>query len=207
MAHYLTFVAFALLIVIAPGPDTVLTLRTTMVRGRAAGLWCTLGITVAGTVQGVLAATGLGAVIVHAEPVFQAIRWAGVVYLTYLGVMALRAALRRGDDPAEQPVDGRPATRPWRAVRSGFLCNITNPKVLAFNLAVLPQFATPGTGTAGLLAYALTLSVLGGLYLVVVVLVAGRASAALRRRRVRRSVDATMGVAMVGFATALAVES
>lgn len=205
MSNYLSFVAFALLIVIAPGPDTVLTLRTTVARGRAAGLWCTLGITVAGTVQGVLAATGLGAVIVHAEPVFQAIRWAGVAYLTFLGINALRAAFRR-TDPLAQAGGGpvRP-TRPWRAVRSGFLCNITNPKVLAFNLAVLPQFAGADPSTLSLIAYACTLAVLGGLYLLLLVMVAVRASAALRRRRVQRTVDGAMGVAMVGFAGALAV--
>lgn len=206
MTHYLSFVAFALVVAIAPGPDTLLTLRSTIGGGRRRGLWTMAGITVAGSVQGTLAASGLGAIIARAEPVFEAIRWAGVVYLAYLGVQALRAALRAtGGDWAEvaEPV----RISPGRAVGQGFLCNITNPKVLAFNLAVLPQFLGAEAGLPSLLTYALTLSAVGGLVLLAVVLVADAAKRAVVSRRARRGIDAASGVAFLGFATVLAVEA
>ncbi len=205
MAHYFSFVLFATAIAMAPGPDTFLTLRNTVVGGRARGLWTTLGICVAGATQGILAAVGLGAAIANARPLFEAIRWAGVAYLIYLGVLAIRAALRARD--TDFAAGRRVAVSPWRAFRQGFLCNITNPKVLAFNLAVLPQFASPDTGIAGLMAYALTLTAVGLVVLLVVVGIAGRVRNALQRKRPQQALELGTGVVMLGFATALATEA
>jgi threonine/homoserine/homoserine lactone efflux protein len=83
-------------------------------------------------VQGPPRTAGLGALIGRAQPVFQIIKWAGCFYLAYLGVLAIRSAIR--GRYATAPV---PASYGWR---QGFLSNITNPKVLMFYLAVLPQF-------------------------------------------------------------------
>lgn len=202
----MTFVAFAALLAVAPGPDSFLTLRATVAGGRRRGLVTAAGITTAGAIQGLLAATGLGAVLLHAEPVFLAIRWAGVAYLTWLGVTAIRDALRRDGSiwtvgAGSATVSGR------RAFRQGFVCNITNPKVLAFNLAVLPQFVGDDPGVPVLLAYALTLVGIGAMVLVTLVQLGSLATDRLTRPAFRRSVDGATGVVMLGFATALAVEA
>lgn len=206
MTEYVTFVAFAALLAIAPGPDSFLTLRATVVGGRARGLMTTAGIAVANVVQGLLAATGLGTVLLHAEPVFLTIRWAGVAYLTWLGISAIRDALRR--DASVWAVGSGPATvTAGRAFRQGFVCNITNPKVLAFNLAVLPQFIGDDQGLPVLLAYALTLVAIGTLVLLVLVQLGSVAAARLARPGFRRGIDGATGVVMLGFATALATEA
>ncbi|MET1133689.1 MAG: LysE family translocator [Aeromicrobium sp.] len=206
MTTYLSFLLFATLLAIAPGPDTFLTLRASVLGGRRRGLFTAAGITLAGAGQGILAASGLGAVIAHAEPVFQAIRWAGVAYLTWLGFTALRSALQR--DAGAWVVGGKASRISGRAAfRQGFICNVTNPKVLAFNLAVLPQFVSPGQGLPVLLAYALTLVGVGAVVLLVVIEVAHAAATKLVRPTFRRVVDGTTGAVMLGFATALAVES
>lgn len=206
MTTYLSFALFAALLAIAPGPDSFLTLRASVVGGRRRGLYTAAGITVAGAIQGILAATGLGAALAHAEPVFVTIRWAGVAYLTWLGVSALRDAFAR--DGRVWEIGGRSGSVTGRAAfRQGFVCNITNPKVLAFNLAVLPQFVGEGQGIAALLAYALTLVAIGTLVLLTIVWAAGAASRVLTRPRVRRSVDGTTGAVMIGFAAALAAEA
>ncbi len=203
MGHYVSFLVFAAVLAVAPGPDTLLTLRSTVVGGRQRGLWTVLGITVASTIQGVLAATGLGAVIAHAEPVFQAIRWAGVCYLVYLGILALLAAIR-GGDLAWSAGGGVGRTT---AIRQGFLCNITNPKVLAFNLAVLPQFVGDHAGLDVLLVYALTLTACGLVVLIGVIAAASAARRALESRKVRRGIEAATGAVFLGFAGALATEA
>jgi threonine/homoserine/homoserine lactone efflux protein len=206
VSSYIPFLAFAALLAVAPGPDTFLTLRATVVSGRRRGLFTAAGVTLAGTIQGTLAATGLGAVLTHAEPVFQTIRWAGVVYLTWLGCSAIRDALRR--DGSVWSVGARRANiTALTALRQGFVCNITNPKVLAFNLAVLPQFVGAGQGLPVLLAYALTLVAVGAVVLVTLVQLGSVASSRLARPGFRRSVDGATGVVMLGFATALAVEA
>ncbi len=206
MSTYVSFVLFAALLAMAPGPDTFLTLRASVVGGRRRGIVTAAGITAAGALQGVLAATGLGAVLAAAEPVFFVIRWAGVAYLTWLGVTAIRDALRR-DGSVWAVGPGQAAVRDRTAFRQGFVCNITNPKVLAFNLAVLPQFVGDGEGLPALLAYALTLVAIGAVVLGVVVWVASKAATALVRPSFRRGVDGVTGVVMLGFATALAAEA
>ena len=90
--------------------------------------------------------------------------------------------------------------------RQGFLSNITNPKVLVFYLAVLPQFLAPGAGIGLLVGYALTHAALGAAYLISLVLLLARARRLLARRRVRRALDATTGVALLGFGARLATE-
>ena len=205
MAHYLSFVVFCTVLAFAPGPDSFLTLRSTVVGGRVVGLWTMLGISIAGAAQGLLAASGLGAVIEHARPVFEAIRWAGACYLLYLGVLALLAA-RRGIDSSWEAAPAGTASR-WRAVRQGFLCNITNPKVLAFNLAVLPQFVGEHASLPTLCAYALTLTGVGAVALLCIILAAMAARRVIESRRVRRGIEAATGVVFVGFATALVADS
>lgn len=206
MSTYVSFVLFAALLAMAPGPDTFLTLRASVVGGRRRGIVTAAGITTAGAAQGVLAATGLGAVLAAAEPVFLAVRWAGVAYLTWLGVTAIRDALRR-DGSVWAVGEGTAQVRDRTAFRQGFVCNITNPKVLAFNLAVLPQFVGDGEGLPALLAYALTLVAIGAVVLGVVVWVASKAARSLVRPTFRRSVDGVTGVVMLGFANALAAEA
>ena len=206
METYLSFLLFATVLAAAPGPDTFLTLRASVVGGRRRGLVTMAGITIAGALQGVLAATGLGAVLAASEPVFLTIRWAGVAYLTWLGVTALRDALRR-DGSVWAVAGDAPRVRAQAAFRQGFICNITNPKVLAFNIAVLPQFVSDGQGLPALLAYAMTLVVVGAVVLLTVVQLGSVAARHLTRPRVRRSVDGVTGVVMLGFATALAVEA
>lgn len=205
MSEYQSLVVFAALLAAAPGPDT-LTLRATVLGGRARGITTAAGITAAGALQGVLAATGLGAVLAHAEPVFLVVRWAGVAYLVWLGANALRDALRR-DGSVWAVGEGPGVFRARTAFRQGFVCNITNPEVLAFNLAVLPQFVGAGQGIPALLLYALTLVAIGAVVLLAVVWVAGKAATALSRPSLRRSVDGATGVVMLGLATALAVEA
>lgn len=205
MAHYLSFVAFCTVLAFAPGPDSFLTLRSTVVGGRFLGLWTMVGISIAGAVQGLLAASGLGAVVAHARPVFETIRWAGVCYLLYLGVLALLAA-RRGVDGSWTLAPGGSSSR-WRAVRQGFLCNITNPKVLAFNLAVLPQFVGERASLPTLCAYALTLTGVGAVALLCIISAATAARRVIESHRVRRGVEAATGVVFVGFAAALAADN
>jgi len=203
MTTYLSFLAFALVVVLVPGPDFAVVTSNTVRGGRRRGFWAALGVCTSNAVQGTAAAAGLGAVIVRSEPLFQAIRWAGVAYLLYLGTRALLSARRGTYRTPEQAVAGAgPAFAGWR---QGFLSNITNPKVLTFYLAVLPQFLSPSASFGTAAAYALSHAVLSLLYLGLLVTAMARARRILARRRVRRALDATTGTAMLAFGARMAV--
>ncbi|HEY7432467.1 MAG TPA: LysE family translocator [Streptosporangiaceae bacterium] len=204
-SKYGEFLIFAVVLVLIPGPDFAVVTKNALAGGRRRGRWAAAGVASSNLVQGTAAAAGLGALILRAQPVFEAIKWAGVAYLAFLGVQSIRSAIR-GVYP---PLDGELAPGNGRAFtgwRQGFLSNITNPKVLVFYLAVLPQFLTPGTSAGWLLALAWSHAVLSLTYLTVLTAGLHSARRLLRRRRVRRGLDVTTGSVLLGFSARLATE-
>jgi threonine/homoserine/homoserine lactone efflux protein len=203
---YGAFLAFAVLLVLIPGPDFAVVTANTLSGGRRRGLWSAAGVASSNAVQGIAAAAGLGALIVGAQPVFQAIKWAGVCYLAYLGVQAIRSAIAGRYDLDAGGAKEQGAGAAVSGWRQGFLSNITNPKVLIFYLSVLPQFLAPGAGLTVLLVLALSHALLSLGYLVVLTVGLHRLRRVLSRRRVRRALDAATGVAFFGFGARLATE-
>jgi threonine/homoserine/homoserine lactone efflux protein len=205
LSKYAEFLAFAVVLVLVPGPDFAVVTKNTLAGGRRRGNWTSLGVASSNLVQGTAAAGGLGAVIVSAQPVFEAIKWAGVAYLALLGAQSIRSAIRGRYEAfdAEHPTASGPTFTGWR---QGFLSNITNPKVLVFYLAVLPQFLASGATFVWLLAFAWSHAVLSLAYLLGLTTGLHRARSLLLRRRVRRSLDLTTGAVLLGFSARLAAE-
>jgi threonine/homoserine/homoserine lactone efflux protein len=198
------FLVFATVLVLIPGPDFAVVTKNTLAAGRRRGRWAALGVASSNVVQGTAAASGLSALIVRAQPVFEAIKWAGVVYLAFLGAQAIRSAVRG----RYLPLDAEPAVAgaAFGGWRQGFLSNITNPKVLIFYLAVLPQFLVPGAPVGWLLAFAWSHAALSLIYLLALTTGLHRARQLLLRRRVRRGLDSVTGVVLIGFSARLAAE-
>jgi threonine/homoserine/homoserine lactone efflux protein len=206
-AAYGAFLAFAIVLILVPGPDFAVVTKNTLAAGRWRGGWAAAGVACSNAVQGAAAAAGLGVVIVRFQPLFEAVKWAGAAYLVYLGAQSLRSAAR-GQYPPLDARGSRPRTcgAALAGWRQGFLSNITNPKVLVFYLAVLPQFLPAKAGVAVLLAFALSHAVLSLGYLLLLTLALQRARRVLERRRVRRILDATTGAALLGFSARLVAE-
>ncbi len=202
-SKYAEFLAFAVVLVLIPGPDFAVVTKNTLVGGRRRGRWTALGVSSSNLVQGTAAAFGLSALIVRIEPLFEAVKWAGVCYLAYLGAQAIRSAVR-GRYPA--PDEATETSHGLAGWRQGFISNITNPKVLVFYLAVLPQFLTPGAGLGWLLVLAWSHAVLGLSYQLTLVTGLHGARRLLMRRTVRRGLDATTGAVLLGFSAKLATE-
>jgi threonine/homoserine/homoserine lactone efflux protein len=200
---YLSFVAFAGLLVLVPGADFTVIVKNTLAGGAGRGRWSAAGVASSNAVQGLAAVAGLGALVVHYQPLFQAIKWAGIAYLAFLAVQAFRSAWR--GRYAEPTASAGPRAR--AGFQQGFLSNITNPKVLVFYLAVLPQFIGPSTPVAVLVVLALTHATLSLSYLQLVVTGLHRVRRVLSRRRVRRALDAATGTLLLGFGARVAAES
>ena len=199
------FLAVVLAVVAVPGVDFVITLRSTIAAGRGAGAAAALGVGAASAIQGALVSVGLGALIVRSQPVFLALKWLGIGYLLLLAGQALWSAWRGryGDDA--DPLVARPDAR-TRALRQGFLGNITNPKMFVFYLSLLPQFVGADAALWTWLAHALALPVLGTAWLLVVVVLGGTLRERLLRPLARRITDAVSGVALLGFGVRLAAQ-
>ncbi|WP_425098163.1 LysE family translocator [Tropicibacter sp. S64] len=130
----LGFVPAALALNVTPGPDMLFCMAQGLRGGPRSGWAASAGITASGMLHALLAGLGLSALLAAVPGAFDAIRWAGVCYLLYIAVKTLRT-----------PFGGRdaPAISPKRAMREGFIVNLTNPKFILFILAFVPQFVDP----------------------------------------------------------------
>jgi threonine/homoserine/homoserine lactone efflux protein len=205
LSAYGAFLAFAIVLVLIPGPDFAVVTKNTLAGGRRRGWFTAAGVCTSNAVQGAVAVTGLSAIIVQAQPVFAAVKWAGVCYLGILGIQSLRSALR-GEYALPGGDQGAEREAVFGGWRQGFLSNITNPKVLIFYIAVLPQFLKPGAAPGWLLAFAWSHAVLSLVYLLTLSAGLARARALLSRRAVRRAMDGTTGALLLGFSARLAAE-
>lgn len=134
---YLTLLAFipaALALNLTPGADMMLCIGQGLRGGAKAAIFASAGVSLGGMIHATIAGFGLGAAVAAAPWLFDAIRWIGVVYLLWLAGKALRA---QGGLRATLDVS------PRRAFRDGLVVNLTNPKVIFFVLAFIPQFVDP----------------------------------------------------------------
>ena len=141
MVDLLTLLAFipaAFVLNMTPGADMMFCLDQGLRSGPRAGIMASAGVSAGGLVHVTLAGLGLGALVATHPWAFDVIRWIGVAYLVYLAVQALRYD--------RQSAASGPGLSPWRAFRSGFVVNLTNPKVILFVLAFVPQFVDPSAG-------------------------------------------------------------
>jgi threonine/homoserine/homoserine lactone efflux protein len=143
-----TLVAFAgvsLGITVIPGPSTLFILAHGIGRGRADALAAMLGIEMASAIRVLATAAGLSTLLAASAIAFTVVRWAGVVYLVYLGVKAFTSGPSgRSRFAASTAAD---ASR-GGTTRKGILVGLTNPKMAMFFLAFFPQFVDPSRGSA-----------------------------------------------------------
>jgi threonine/homoserine/homoserine lactone efflux protein len=195
------FVGIAVVVIVTPGPDTALTIRNTLLGGRAAGVRTALGVVTGQAVWTVATSAGIAALLVASEPAFRAVKLAGAAYLIYLGLQSLRRAIRGGRTAESRE------RRTGAAYRQGLLSNLGNPKMAAFFTSLLPQFAPGGEASfAGLLALGLVFCGLTLVWLSAYAVAVARAGDVLRRTGIRRALDAVSGAVLVAFGLRLATE-
>ncbi len=170
-ATLLTFALAALALAITPGPDMLMVLTRSLAQGRAAGLVAMLGISLGCYVHALVAGLSLSGALLLGPLVFEIIRWAGAAYLLWLGIQCFR-----GHGGVQIPAQTLPKTHLRSVFAQGFLCNVLNPKVALFFLALFPQFMLPDPGMAlpQALLLASILNIAGALVLTPIALMAGR---------------------------------
>lgn len=132
---YLTFLGVMAVMAITPGPANVFSVANGVQRGKAGALLGVVGMNAATLVWFAAAALGLGALVIAFPQVFRLISIGGALYVSWLGLNALRGAFRTAADP------DAPTVRMGRsALVDGFMVQIANPKAVLFFTAVLPPF-------------------------------------------------------------------
>jgi threonine/homoserine/homoserine lactone efflux protein len=202
--HLLAFILVSFALIVVPGPNVLFVVSRSLQLGRAAGVGTALGGQVGVYAQVTAVAFGIGVLVERSVAIFTAIKLAGAAYLIYLGVQAVRhrrsLAEALGTTVAKKTVG--------RILWDGFLVGATNPKVIVYFAAVLPQFVDRSAGHVPL-----QMLLLGAIFIGIAVLsdgswalAAGTARAWLARSPRRLEViGGAGGLAMIGIGVSLAV--
>ncbi|MGV9821570.1 LysE family translocator [Nocardia xishanensis] len=158
MTNLVAFMAAATLIVVVPGPGVLFTVGRALALGRRAALISAVGHCLGVLICLIFVAIGLGTLLAASSLALTVVKFAGALYLVYLGVQAIRErkALRDAlGASADTVADGR-------VFRQSVVVGVTNPKGIVFFSAVLPHFIDPASGSLPL-----QLVVLGTVFLAI----------------------------------------
>lgn len=130
----LIFVGACWLLAWTPGPMMALILANVSTYGLSGGLWTLAGNLLGLSMLVVAAALGMTSLMVFMSEWFDIIRWIGALYLAWLGFDRLRRAWNGAETGAVRPTNGR------GQFLQALTVSLSNPKVLLFLGAFLPQF-------------------------------------------------------------------
>lgn len=200
-SQLLGFVAAVTLLVLTPGPATVIILAQSLGHRRATGMATVAGIELGTVVHTVAAALGLSALLSASPAAFAVVKFAGVAYLLAVGIRTLRQSAPPLASGCTKVLDV------FVAFRRALLTNLLNPKVALFFLAFLPQFIRPARGHLMLqfILLGLIVSAVGLCFGSTLVLVAGALTHWLRRHPTFGTWQQRVtGTAFIGLAVRLA---
>jgi threonine/homoserine/homoserine lactone efflux protein len=203
-SHLLAFTITAWLIIVVPGPSVLFTVSRAIALGRVAGVATVAGNTVGAFTQTVAVAFGLGPLVERSVLLFTVLKLAGAGYLIFLGVQAIRHRHSLAE-ALTATVERKSAAR---IVLDGFTVGATNPKVIVFFAAILPQFTDRQAGHVPV-----QIVVLGAVFAGIALLsdgawalAAGTARAWFTRSRRRLElIGGTSGLVMIGIGVRLAL--
>jgi threonine/homoserine/homoserine lactone efflux protein len=201
----ITFALAGALIVLLPGPDTLVVLRNLIRGGRRTAARTVIGVLSGLTVWIAAAAFGLAAVLHASADAYTVLRIVGAVYLLWLGFQTFR----NRSAPELLTVDAEQRRRSWlgSGYSAGLATDLLNPKVGVFFVTFLPGFVPAGApvGRASL-AFGAIFVVETALYFALLLFLASRITGWMRDTKIRRRLDWATGTVLIGFGIRLAVE-
>ncbi|MGC4099730.1 LysE family translocator [Ferruginibacter sp.] len=203
--NYLLFVMASIILCIVPGPDMIFLLGRTLAQGRKAGIIAAVGINAGAYVHLLAAVTGLSAILAASATALTIVKWAGAVYLVYIGI---RVLMSRQNELVVQANGIKKQS--YRSVFwQGFLSDVLNPKVAIFFLAFLPQFIDTHSSHQSLQIVLLgcTVNIIAIIINCTLVYFASALTARLRKnQRVTLWLNKIMGAVFIGLGVKLAYE-
>ena len=200
LSAVLTFALAGALLVLIPGPDTLVVLRSVILYGRREAARTSLGVLTGLVVWIGAAALGLTALLRASEDGFLVLRLIGAAYLLYLGVQALRSRVLQKPAAPTRSLVGR-------GYRAGLMTDLLNPKVGVFFITFFPAFIPHHANVAAMTLWLGTIFVAEtALYFSAILLFVRRVSAWMESDRVRRRLNRATGLVLIGFGVRLVVE-
>jgi threonine/homoserine/homoserine lactone efflux protein len=194
---WLAFVAASAVLLIIPGPTILTVISYSVAHGRKANIPLVAAVALGDSTALVLSLLGLGSLLAASAFWFTAVKWAGGLYLVYLGIKLLRA----GATDAGPSHDAAPASAA-RLFLNTYAVTALNPKGIIFFIAFLPQFLVPGAPVAPQLwLLAVTFVALATLNATLYAVFAGAARQLLASPRAQRSFNLCGGTLLCAAGT------
>lgn len=192
---WLAFVATYTVISVIPGPSVLVVTGQALSHGTKAAFLCILGELAGGVVLVGLSLFGVGAILAASSELFQVVKWAGVIYMAYLGCRQIIEA-RQGAvnlSPKMRKTDG------MSSARAGFFTAVLNPKAIIFYVAFLSQFLDPNANIySQFVIVVATSTVIVGVVLGGYALLAAQARKTFKSATARRRFGYTGGGFLIG---------
>lgn len=199
---WFAFIVATAIITLVPGPCVLLLVGQALSRGLNAAFAGLLGVLIGDVLLILCSLMGLGALLATSETLFQVVKWAGVLYLAYLGYCQIAEARKH----MRQLPEERQPRHAWACFRAGFISAALNAKGIVFFLAFLPQFMEPGGDPmVQIVALLATSTVVVACILGLYVLAASAMRRLLTAARSRRYINYLSGGCLMGGSVMMAM--
>ncbi|MEV4101445.1 leucine efflux protein LeuE [Nonomuraea sp. NPDC049649] len=208
-----TYVIGAFLIILLPGPNSLFVLAQAAQHGVRQGYRAAGGVFVGDCVLMLFSAAGAASLMRSAPLVFTVVKYAGAVYLAWLGLQMIRGARRawRNNDVAAAVSSGpERVARDPRPFGKALAISLLNPKAILFFVSFFVQFVDPGYATPALsfLILGAIIQVFSALYLTALIFGGSFLADQFRaRRRLSAGLTSGVGAVFLAFGASLAASS
>lgn len=205
LQNLLSFAVLAGLLTMLPGLDTAQVLRSVTIGGKSTAYATVAGILTGVWIWGAAAALGISALLIASHIAYTIVKWAGAIYLIYLGIKMLWESRNITHETVQAKIADKTSTR--KAFNRALLINLTNPKTGVFYIAILPQFLpTEFPAIIGGLLLATIHNLLTLIWFTMMIYGASFAKETLQNPRVQKIIERASGVALIGFGIRVAFE-
>ena len=207
LMQWLTLVAVFSLAVVSPGPDFVIAVRNSVLHSRRAGLFTALGFGAGVLIHVTYTVLGLAALIAQSILIFNFLKFAGAVYLIWIGIQAIRSKGMHDVDVNGLRAQSTALLTDIAAFRSGFLTNVLNPKATLFFLAIFSQIIRPDTPQIWQAIYGLTCAAMVTTWFSIVAVLLTQERIRAQFLKAAQWIDRVCGVLLIGLGIKVALAS
>ncbi|CAK1708995.1 threonine/homoserine/homoserine lactone efflux protein [Vibrio crassostreae] len=197
------FIVIVFFIAIIPGPNALLVLSTALTQRKLFAFVNVLGVSCGFFFHAFISANGISLLLSNTPMAFEGLKWAGVLYLVWLGYNHFRAALRAQEGVLS--VVGASGSKLYNQFFKGLLTNLLNPKIVLFYLSIFPQFVSKDTIVSDSLMLGGIQAIVVSMWFLVVILMADTFKRLLVQKRTSQMMNIVCGVLFVGFSIQLAL--
>lgn len=199
LENWIAYVIANAVISIIPGPSVFMVIGQSLSRGGRAAMACIVGDLAGGVIVMTASFLGLGLILASSSFAFVTLKWLGVAYMGYLGIMQINAARNLLDTKSISSVSAR------GSIGAGFLTGLLNPKAIMFYMAFLAQFIDPAMPQAPqFLILMATSTLVVALVLGGYALLATKVSSRLQSLKARKRMGYTGGSCLLGGSVLMA---